>query len=108
MAQQQQHDRTAWFNGGAANCRTPPQSPMHPYRLVLLGPPGVGKGTQAEFLAAALNACHLSTGDVFRAASKNDGAAAESKALAAAQEAMRRGELVSDETVVEMVRERTK
>lgn len=104
---QQQHDRTAWFKGGAANCIMLPQSPVHPYRLVLLGPPGVGKGTQAELLAAALEACHLSTGDVFRAASKN-GAALESPALAAAQEAMRRGELVSDDTVVEMVRERTK
>ena len=35
---------------------------------MLLGAPGVGKGTQAELLSQRLDACHLSTGDVFRAA----------------------------------------
>jgi adenylate kinase len=73
------------------------------YRLILLGPPGVGKGTQAELLCEALGTCHLSTGDVFRAAGCE---ADPSPALRAALESMRRGELVSDLVVVEMVQER--
>jgi adenylate kinase len=71
---------------------------------VLLGPPGVGKGTQAELLCRALGTCHLSTGDLFRAAQCG---AEPSPALRAALEAMRRGELVPDDVVVAMVGERT-
>jgi adenylate kinase len=71
--------------------------------MVLLGPPGVGKGTQAKLLCARLRACHLSTGDLFRAA-KCEGAS--SPALKKALSAMQRGELVSDELVIAMVRER--
>ena len=74
--------------------------------MVLLGAPGVGKGTQAELLAERLGACHLSTGDVFRAAGqRRDGA--QSPAMRAAMTYMRRGELVPDSTVWELVRERS-
>src|ERR1700676_2177400 len=97
-----QPDRAAWFRGGDVPCATPPPE-VRPYRLVLLGPPGVGKGTQAELLHHALGACHLSTGDVFRAAPCE---AEPSPALKAALGAMRRGELVADDLVVSMVRER--
>jgi adenylate kinase len=69
----------------------------------LLGPPGVGKGTQAQLLSRALGACHLSTGDLFRAAQCQSG---PSPALQSALAAMRRGELVPDDLVVAMVRER--
>ncbi len=99
-----QTDRIAWFQGGDALCQTQP-FPIRPYRLVLLGPPGVGKGTQAELLCQKLGTCHLSTGDVFRAAQCLD-ERQRSPAILAAQEAMRRGELVSNKTVIEMVRER--
>jgi adenylate kinase len=71
---------------------------------VLLGPPGVGKGTQADLLCQALGTCHLSTGDIFRAAQS---AVEPSPAMRAALEVMRRGELVSDDLVVSIVRERT-
>lgn len=71
---------------------------------MLLGAPGVGKGTQAELLHQELGACHLSTGDVFRAASKST--CELSGAMKAATEYMRRGDLVPDATVWEMVRER--
>jgi adenylate kinase len=70
---------------------------------VQLGPPGVGKGTQAELLCKALGTCHLSTGDVFRAAQC---APDPSPALRAALECMRRGDLVPDDVVVALVRER--
>jgi adenylate kinase len=63
----------------------------------------VGKGTQAELLCHALGTCHLSTGDVFRAAQCQ---AEPSPALKTALEAMRRGELVPDSVVVALVRER--
>ena len=71
--------------------------------MVLLGPPGVGKGTQAQLLREALGTCHLSTGDLFRAAKCERN---PSPALKQALEAMRRGELVPDDLVVTMVRER--
>jgi len=61
-------DRKAWLRAGTAVCEPPPVPQQLPRRLVLLGAPGVGKGTQAELLCANLGACHLSTGDIFRAA----------------------------------------
>jgi adenylate kinase len=98
-----QPDRPAWFRGGEVPCATAPRTQALPYRLVLLGPPGVGKGTQAELLRNTLGACHLSTGDVFRAASCEPD---PSPALQAVLGTMRRGELVADAMVVSMVRER--
>jgi adenylate kinase len=99
-----QVDRTAWFEGGGFLKCEPHESPRGgPYRLVLLGPPGVGKGTQAPLLYRALGSCHLSTGDLFRSAHCRFG---PSPALKSALEAMWRGELVPDELVVSMVRER--
>ncbi len=72
----------------------------------MLGAPGVGKGTQGDLLAQRTGACHLSTGDVFRAAgSRSD--CEPSPAMKEALEYMRRGSLVPDSTVWEMVRERT-
>jgi len=83
-----------------------PKNAQSPCRLVLLGAPGVGKGTQADLLNRRLGACHLSTGDVFRAAaSRSD--CEQSPAMKEALGYMRRGELVPDSTVWEMVRERS-
>ena len=77
----------------------------HPWRVALLGAPGVGKGTQAGLLSHQLGACHLSTGDVFRAA-KSLKPTDLSPALTTALDCMRRGELVSDETVLGLIYER--
>lgn len=98
-------DRTAWLQGGAARCNTPPRRQLQPRRLVLLGAPGIGKGTQAELLCEGLGTCHLSTGDVFRAA-KSLSPEKRSSAIDSALQFMRNGELVPDETVLDMVRER--
>src|SRR5215467_8663251 len=95
-------DRTAWLRGGSAKCLSSPGKQNRPCRLVLLGAPGVGKGTQAELLCERLGACHLSTGDIFRAA-KCLTEGERSPALEAALDYMRRGELVPDETVLSMV-----
>jgi len=96
----------AWIHGGAARCKVQPPIPPRVFRLVLLGAPGVGKGTQAELLCERLGTCHLSTGDVFRAAKCfADGEC--SPALVSALEYMRRGDLVPDQTVLDMVSERT-
>jgi adenylate kinase len=88
-------DRKPWIMGGMAA----------PRRLVLLGAPGVGKGTQAEMLCENLGSCHLSTGDIFRAAKTLD-VSERTPALTAALEYMRRGDLVPDETVLALITER--
>jgi adenylate kinase len=99
------NDRVAWLKGGEARCAVMPRRQGLAWRLVLLGAPGVGKGTQAELLCRHLGACHLSTGDVFRAA-KCQCESERSPALESALGQMKRGELVSDETVLAMVDER--
>ncbi|MFL6183338.1 MAG: nucleoside monophosphate kinase, partial [Actinomycetes bacterium] len=70
-------------------------------RIVLLGPPGAGKGTQAARVACTFGCPHIATGDIFRAN------VAEGTELGrAAQEYMDRGDLVPDEVVIAMVMER--
>jgi adenylate kinase len=98
-------DRKAWLMGGTTQCEPAPKRPKMRRRLVLLGAPGVGKGTQAELLCKQLGACQLSTGDIFRAAKAMD-ASQRSPALTAALDYMKRGDLVPDETVLQMVAER--
>ena len=97
-----QNDRVTWFEGRSARCVVPPQPRSSVWRVVLLGAPGVGKGTQAALLSERLGTCHLSTGEVFRAARSKP----RSPAMAAALDYMRQGKLVPDQTVWEMVRER--
>ena len=97
-------DRSNWLEGPHVPCVTPVH-PARRYGLILLGPPGVGKGTQAAMLSSQLGACHLSTGDIFRAA-RSVPACDRTPALNHAIEVMQRGQLVSDDTVVELVRER--
>lgn len=96
--------RSAWLQGPSVPCDIQAKLGT-PYRLVLLGAPGVGKGTQAELLTQRLGACHLSTGDLFRAATHSE--CEPSPAMKQALEFMRRGELVPDSTVWEMVCERS-
>ncbi len=98
-------NREIWLKGPSFQCTDVPQSTGKPWRLVLLGAPGIGKGTQSEFLRDRLGACHLSTGDVFRAA-KSLPETERSPAMAEALDYMRKGELVPDTTVLSMVRER--
>jgi adenylate kinase len=98
-------DRNSWLKGGTAHCNTPPLVPKQVYRLVLLGAPGVGKGTQAELLSKRLGTCHLSTGDIFRAA-KSCADCEPTPAMKSALDCMRKGELVTDETVLALVAER--
>lgn len=98
-------DHTAWLQGGAAVCRTPPVQPAQPHRLVLLGPPGIGKGTQAELFDAAFGACYLSAGAIFRQAQPN-GPCAAGPGMSTALNYTRRGDTVPDDTLLEVVNER--
>ena len=70
-------------------------------RLILLGPPGAGKGTQAERLVNDYKIVQLSTGDMLRAA-----VAAQTPVGIKAKEIMERGELVSDEIVCAIISDR--
>jgi adenylate kinase len=70
-------------------------------RIVLVGPPGAGKGTQAQFIASHLAIPRISTGDIFRYNVTN-GTDLGRKA----REFMERGDLVPDEVTVAMVRSR--
>jgi adenylate kinase len=72
-----------------------------PTFIVLLGPPGVGKGTQAELIAEATGLPHISSGDLFRENIKN---ATELGKLAQAY--MNKGELVPDDVTISMIRSR--
>jgi adenylate kinase len=71
------------------------------HRLLFVGPPGAGKGTQAERMAASHGLLHLSTGDLLRAEVK-----AGSDLGKEAEAVMNRGELVSDALVLAIVRSR--
>ena len=71
--------------------------------LILLGPPGAGKGTQAAKIIEKYDIPHISTGDIFRANIK-EGTELGKKA----QEYMNKGELVPDELVVEIATDRLK
>src|SRR4029079_12829031 len=70
-------------------------------RLVLVGPPGAGKGTQAQFISAHLGVPKISTGDIFRA-NVSDGTDLGQQA----KKYMDAGDLVPDEITIGMVRER--
>ncbi len=70
-------------------------------RLVLVGPPGAGKGTQAEFIAAHLALPKISTGDIFRA-----NLAGGTPLGIEAKRYMESGQLVPDEVTINMVRDR--
>lgn len=70
-------------------------------KLIFLGPPGAGKGTQAAGVSAHLGVPHISTGDMFRSAIKN-----QTPTGLEAKRYMDAGELVPDSVVIDMVRER--
>jgi adenylate kinase len=72
-----------------------------PTYIVLLGPPGVGKGTQAEIIARATGLPHISSGDLFR---ENIKIATDLGKLA--QTFMNKGELVPDDVTIGMIRNR--
>lgn len=74
---------------------------MKTKRLLIMGPPGAGKGTQAANIVSKYNVCHISTGDMFRSAIKNG---TEMGKLA--QSYMEKGELVPDSVTVGIVKER--
>lgn len=70
----------------------------HPTNIVLFGPPGAGKGTQANFLKEKYNLVHISTGDVFRYNIKNETALGT-----LAKSYMDKGDLVPDQVTIDML-----
>ncbi|SFC73187.1 adenylate kinase [Collimonas sp. OK412] len=72
-------------------------------RLILLGPPGAGKGTQANFIKERFNIPHISTGDMLRAAVKD-----KTPLGTEVKKIMDAGGLVSDEIIIRLVKDRLK
>lgn len=72
-----------------------------PIYIVLLGPPGAGKGTQAKIISRELNLPHISSGDIFRENLKN-----QTELGLVAEGYMTRGELVPDDITISMIRDR--
>lgn len=72
-------------------------------QIILFGPPGAGKGTQAKRIEQEFKIPHLSTGNIFRSAIKN-----ETELGKKVKSILDAGELVPDETVVDLVREELK
>ena len=72
-------------------------------KIIMLGAPGAGKGTQADKISAKYNIPHISTGDIFRANIKNNTELGQK-----AKSYMDKGELVPDELVVDLVVDRIK
>ena len=70
-------------------------------KIILLGPPGAGKGTQAKFICERQEIAHISTGDMLRSAIKK-----QTETGLKAKTYMDKGELVPDEVVIALVRER--
>ncbi len=72
-----------------------------PLDIVILGPPGAGKGTQAKRIAAEMGVAHVATGDMIRAMSKEP-----TELGLRVREIHDRGELVPDDVMIELIRER--
>ena len=72
-----------------------------PTYIVLLGPPGAGKGTQAKIISEELGLPHISSGDIFRENLKN-----QTELGKLAKDYMDRGELVPDDVTIAMIRDR--
>lgn len=72
-----------------------------PVYIVLLGPPGAGKGTQAKGISEALNLAHISSGDIFRENLK-----AQTELGKLAKTYMDKGELVPDDVTIAMIKDR--
>jgi adenylate kinase len=72
-----------------------------PKYIVLLGPPGAGKGTQAEVISEKMHLAHISSGDIFRENLK-----AQTELGKRAQDYMNRGELVPDDLTIAMIKDR--
>ena len=70
-------------------------------KIILLGPPGAGKGTQAELISNKLNIPHISTGDILREAISNKTPLGDK-----AKKIMDQGNLVSDEIILGIIKER--
>jgi adenylate kinase len=91
-------DVPSLFENAVVPKQTSPQQVSHPTRIIIIGGPASGKGTQCENIASRYGVVHLSTGDMLREAVK------EGSAIGlVAKQYMDTGELVPDEVIIEIV-----
>lgn len=83
----------------ASSSLSQPKTVSEQLRLILMGPPGAGKGTQAPAIKEKFNVCHLATGDMLRSQ-----VAAKTKLGIEAKKIMESGGLVSDDIVINMIK----
>lgn len=86
-------------NASSAGSAPAKKSVSDQLRLILMGPPGAGKGTQAPAIKEKFNVCHLATGDMLRSQ-----VAAKTKLGLEAKKIMESGGLVSDDIVINMIK----
>lgn len=97
-------DQAGLANNESARCCSSQRGPSDPWRMILLGAPGVGKGTQADLLKARLGVIQLSTGEIFRSSMKQP-AEKLSPVMREAVRRVREGLLVTDDTVINIFKE---
>lgn len=98
-------DKAAWIKGKGYQCSYIPQPTGRVYRFVILGAPGVGKGSLAEVLADKLGTCHLATGDVFRTIQHLPPDQVDPEMKEAIKH-MLEGKLVPDDIVINIIKDR--
>lgn len=99
-------DHGRWFFGKLGECVRVDSRPMAPLRLVILGPPGVGKRTLAAHITAQNRGCPLATSDVFRGAKINN-PDLQTPSLAEALVLIQTGQPVPDDMITKVVQERS-
>lgn len=99
-------DKSAWINGKGYECSFVPKPSGRIYRFIILGAPGVGKGSLADVLTEKLGVCHIATGDLFRKIQHLPQDRIDNKMKEAIKH-MLEGQLIPDDIVINIIKDRS-